>query len=142
MRLGHTCGCDVLRRARRTRVVDAGGATVIPGFIEGHMHLFAGAAELSHLQLYGTRGFAALKARTEAYIRQNPGDDLIIGEQADYVILGEDEPLSPPPPRPHREGPAAASSSRPTIIRPGPTPSRSRGRGCSGAASSAPAMRS
>ena len=77
-----------------TRVVDAGGGSVIPGFVEGHMHLFAGAGELSHLQLYGTRGFAELKARVEAYIRQHPGDDLIIGEQADYVIIGEHEPLS------------------------------------------------
>ncbi|MCA3560429.1 MAG: amidohydrolase [Aestuariivirga sp.] len=86
---------EVMREAGvNTRVVDAGGGTVIPGFVEGHMHLFAGAAELSHLQLFGTRGFDELKARTEAYMRQNPGDDLIIGEQADYVIIGEHEPLS------------------------------------------------
>ena len=86
---------EVMREAgANTRVVDAGGGTVIPGFVEGHMHLFAGAAELSHLQLFGTRGFDELKARTEAYIAKNPGDDLIIGEQADYVIIGENEPLS------------------------------------------------
>jgi predicted amidohydrolase YtcJ len=77
-----------------TRVVDAGGASVIPGFVEGHMHLFAGAAELGHLQLFGVRGFEELKARTEAYMRAHPGDDLIVGEQADYVIIGENEPLS------------------------------------------------
>ncbi len=77
-----------------TRVVDAAGATVIPGFVEGHMHLFSGAAELSHLNLFGVRGFDALKARTEAYIHANPGDDLIIGEQADYVIISENEPLT------------------------------------------------
>ena len=93
MRLG--THAEVMReKGADTRVVDAGGGTVIPGFVEGHMHLFAGAAELSHLQLFGTRGFDELKARTEAYIRQNPGDDLIIGEQADYVIIGEHEPLS------------------------------------------------
>jgi len=93
MRLGtHS---EVMReKGADTRVVDAGGGTVMPGFVEGHMHLFAGAAELSHLQLFGTRGFDELKARTEAYLRQNPGDDLIIGEQADYVIIGEHEPLS------------------------------------------------
>jgi predicted amidohydrolase YtcJ len=86
---------EVMReKGADTRVVDAGGGTVMPGFVEGHMHLFAGAAELSHLQLFGTRGFDELKARTEAYLRQNPGDDLIIGEQADYVIIGEHEPLS------------------------------------------------
>ena len=86
---------DVLHeKGAGTRVVDAAGGSVIPGFVEGHMHLFAGAAELSHLQLFGTRGFDELKARTEAYMRSNPGDDLIIGEQADYVILGEAEPLT------------------------------------------------
>ena len=86
---------DVMaEKGASTRVVDAGGGSLIPGFVEGHMHLFAGAAELSHLQLFGTRGFDELKARTEAYMRANPGDDLIIGEQADYVILGENEPLT------------------------------------------------
>ena len=86
---------EVMReKGADTRVVDAGGGTVMPGFVEGHMHLFAGAAELSHLQLFGTRGFDELKARTEAYMHANPGDDLIIGEQADYVIIGEHEPLS------------------------------------------------
>jgi predicted amidohydrolase YtcJ len=76
-----------------TRVADAGGGSVIPGFVEAHMHLFAGAAELANLQLFGVRGFDELKARTEAYVKANPGDDLIIGEQVDYTILAG-EPLS------------------------------------------------
>ena len=78
----------------KTRVIDAGGNTVTPGFIESHMHLFAGAAELSHLQLNGTRGFEALKAKTLDYIKNHPGDDLIIGEQTDYIIISENEPLT------------------------------------------------
>lgn len=85
---------EVMReKGQATRVVDAGGGSVIPGFVEAHMHLFAGAAELGHLQLFGTQGFDELKARTEAYVKANPGDDLIVGEQADYTILGG-EPLS------------------------------------------------
>ena len=36
------------------------GGSVVPGFIEAHMHLFAGAAELDHLQLSGVHGFDAL----------------------------------------------------------------------------------
>lgn len=81
-------------KGQGTRVVDAAGATVIPGFIEGHMHLFSGAAELGHLQLFGTRGFEALQQKVEAYVRQHPGTDLITGQHADYVILGEHEPLT------------------------------------------------
>ena len=82
------------QRGAATRIIDAGGHTVIPGFVEGHMHLFAGAAELDHLQLFGTRGLADLEARTRAYLAQVPGDDLIIGEQADYTIISDDEPLT------------------------------------------------
>jgi predicted amidohydrolase YtcJ len=81
-------------RGSRTRVIDAGGGSVTPGLIEGHMHLFGGAAELSHLQLFGTRGLAALRERTLAYIAAHPGADLIIGEQADYVIVSAHEPLT------------------------------------------------
>ena len=52
---------DVMgEKGARTRVIDAAGATVTPGFIEAHMHLFAGAAELDHLQLYGVAGFERL----------------------------------------------------------------------------------
>ena len=46
-------------------MVDAGGGSVIPGLVEGHMHLFTGAAELSQLDLYGTRGFDELKEKNE-----------------------------------------------------------------------------
>ncbi len=86
---------DILaQKGGTTRVIDAAGNTVTPGFVESHMHLFAGAAEMSHLQLNGARGFAALKAKTLAYVNDHPGDDLIIGEQADYIIISETEPLT------------------------------------------------
>lgn len=78
----------------KTRVIDAGGNTVTPGFVESHMHLFAGAAELSHLKLTGVRGFDELKARTLGYLKSNPGDGLVIGEQADYIIISEHETLN------------------------------------------------
>ena len=77
-----------------TRVVDAGKGTVIPGFVESHMHLFAGAAEMRHLQLFGTHGFDELKARMEAHLAKDPSGDLLIAEQADYIIISETEPLT------------------------------------------------
>ena len=77
-------------------MVDAGGATVIPGFVEGHMHLFAGAAELDHLQLFGTRGFDELKARIEAYVRANPGRrPASSASRRTTSSSASDEPLSP-----------------------------------------------
>ncbi|MGQ0484351.1 MAG: amidohydrolase [Hyphomicrobiales bacterium] len=81
-------------KSNGTRLIDAGGGTVLPGFIEGHMHLFAGAGELDHLQLFGVQGFDALKATVVAYLGDHPGSDLLIGEQADYTILSKDEPVT------------------------------------------------
>ncbi|MBM3520337.1 MAG: amidohydrolase family protein, partial [Alphaproteobacteria bacterium] len=78
----------------KTRRIDAGGASVVPGFIEGHMHLFAGASELNHLQLFGVHGFDNLARAVTDYLRANPGDGLVIAEQADYTILSRDEPVT------------------------------------------------
>ena len=36
-----------------THVIDAKGATVLPGFNEAHMHIFGGSAELRELSLFG-----------------------------------------------------------------------------------------
>jgi predicted amidohydrolase YtcJ len=71
-----------------TVLIDAGGGSVVPGFIEAHMHLFAGAAELSHLQLAGTAGFEALRDAVRAYARSHPDAAMLVGQGADYTILG------------------------------------------------------
>lgn len=76
-----------------TRVVDAAGGTVLPGFIEGHMHLFSGAAELAHLQLGGVQGFEALKAAILDYAAGRPGAAMLVAQAAGYTILG-DEPVT------------------------------------------------
>jgi predicted amidohydrolase YtcJ len=74
-----------------TRMIDAGGGTVVPGFIEAHMHLFAGAAELEHLQLFGVSGFDALQKAVRAYAAQHPDATLLQAQGADYAILSADE---------------------------------------------------
>lgn len=78
----------------RTRVIDAAGGTVLPGFNEGHLHLFAGAAELDHLQLAGVHGREALASAVQAYAAGRPEDPLITAQSADYTILSVDEPVT------------------------------------------------
>ncbi|KPQ08463.1 MAG: putative metal-dependent hydrolase with the TIM-barrel fold [Rhodobacteraceae bacterium HLUCCA12] len=73
--------------ARGCRIIDAGGATVLPGFIESHLHLFMGGAELAHLQLLGVHGAEALERAIHAYARANPDLPLIMGQGCDYAIL-------------------------------------------------------
>ncbi len=67
-------------------VIDARGRTLLPGFVESHMHLFGG-AELNHLQLGGVRGVPALKAAFEGFAARRPGNDLLMGEGVDYGVL-------------------------------------------------------
>jgi predicted amidohydrolase YtcJ len=71
-----------------TRVVDAGGRTLLPGFVESHLHLVLGGNELTQLQLGGVKGFDALAAAFRAYAAANPGLPLLMAQGAGYDILG------------------------------------------------------
>jgi predicted amidohydrolase YtcJ len=74
-------------RGPATEMIDAGGASVIPGFIEAHMHLFSGAAELAHLQLAGISGFDALQGAIRGYAVSNPDRKMLVGQGVDYTVL-------------------------------------------------------
>tara|TARA_R110002110_G_scaffold38465_9_gene125502 strand:- start:3812 stop:5491 length:1680 start_codon:yes stop_codon:yes gene_type:complete len=71
-----------------TRLIDAGGGTVLPGIIDSHVHLFGGSVELSSLSLYGLQGLDAMATAIKPFADQNPDDDLVFCVMADYDILG------------------------------------------------------
>ena len=50
-----------------TRIINADGRTVMPGFIESHVHIFMGAGELDNLDLSGVEGLEELTRRVRAY---------------------------------------------------------------------------
>ena len=64
------------------RVIDAGGRTVLPGFVESHLHLVLGGAELVQLQLGGVEGFDALKAAFLDYAAKNAHRPLLMAQGA------------------------------------------------------------
>ena len=74
------------------RVIDAGGRTVMPGFVESHLHLVLGGAELVQLQLGGVHGFDALKAAFLDYAGRNADRPLLMAQGAAYEIL--DHPVT------------------------------------------------
>jgi predicted amidohydrolase YtcJ len=75
-----------------TRILDAGGATVLPGFIESHMHLFIGGAELENLQLDGCTDPDLLARQLIAFAAERPDAPLLIGQGPDYGIFGVTAP--------------------------------------------------
>ncbi|MEO0750500.1 MAG: amidohydrolase [Pseudomonadota bacterium] len=71
-----------------TKIIDAAGGTVLPGFIDSHVHLFGGSVELDCLNLYGVEGLDAMRAAILPYADANPDDALVFCVMADYDILG------------------------------------------------------
>ncbi|MFX4297952.1 MULTISPECIES: amidohydrolase [Roseobacteraceae] len=77
-----------------TRMIDAKGGTVLPGFIDSHVHLFGGSVELSQLSLYGVNGLDEMKQAIVPYADANPDDALVFCVMADYGILGTGHTLT------------------------------------------------
>ncbi|SFE43770.1 hypothetical protein SAMN04488523_10797 [Sulfitobacter brevis] len=73
-----------------TQVFDAQGGTVLPSFIDSHVHLFGGSVELSCLDLYRVMGLEALTSAIAPYAAANPDDKIVFAVQADYAILHDD----------------------------------------------------
>ncbi|MEM9199396.1 MAG: amidohydrolase, partial [Pseudomonadota bacterium] len=71
-----------------TRRIDAQGCTVLPGLVEAHLHLFAGAFGLRLAQLDGVQGAEALRAVLLPYAAANPEEGLLICKAADYNLFG------------------------------------------------------
>jgi predicted amidohydrolase YtcJ len=67
--------------------IDAGGRTLLPGFVESHLHLVLGGNELVQLQLGGLHGFDALKVAFQDYAAKNPDNALLMAQGASYEIL-------------------------------------------------------
>ncbi len=74
---------------QKTKVIDAGGSSVLPGFSENHMHIFSGAAELEHLQLGGISGIEALGRAIRLYAEARPDLPFLFAQGCDYAVLGQ-----------------------------------------------------
>lgn len=74
-------------RDRKTRIIDGKGATLAPGFVEAHMHLFGGGAMLKYCSVAGLKGAEAIRERVQAYAKTRPDDKVIYVKEADYDML-------------------------------------------------------
>ncbi|MDI3417668.1 amidohydrolase [Streptomyces luteolus] len=70
-----------------TRVLDAGGKLVLPGFIDAHNHVRLGSDDAS-AQLAGAATLAEVHERIRAWRADHPDAEWIEGEAFDYAALG------------------------------------------------------
>jgi predicted amidohydrolase YtcJ len=71
-----------------TTVIDARGRSVLPGFVESHLHLVLGGAELAHLQLGSVDTVDALTRAFRAFAAANPDAPLLMAQGAGYDWQG------------------------------------------------------
>jgi predicted amidohydrolase YtcJ len=74
-------------KAKHTRVIDAKGKSVLPGFIESHMHLFMGAVELDSLMVTGLEGIETLTRVVRDFAKTRPDDKIIVANGANYLAF-------------------------------------------------------
>ncbi len=69
----------------RTRVIDARGGTVAPGFVDSHLHFVSSGAMLTQVQLRDVRSRAEFAARIASYARTLPRGAWVLGGDWDHT---------------------------------------------------------
>ena len=75
-------------RGIATKLIDAGGKLVLPGFTDCHIHFLDGSLSLGRVNLEGAKDPADIQARLKAYAAQHPGEDWILGRGWNYAMFG------------------------------------------------------
>jgi predicted amidohydrolase YtcJ len=79
----------LLLRGPSTRVIDAGGHTVLPGMTDAHAHLFGLAQFLRNIDLTDTRSYEEIINRVAARVKETPSGRWVIGRGWDQNKWGD-----------------------------------------------------
>ena len=77
-------------RGMGTKVVDAGGRLVLPGFVDCHIHFLEGSISLGQVNLEGARNPADIQRILREYAEKHPGDGWILGGGWNYAMFGKE----------------------------------------------------
>jgi len=80
------------RVGKRTRVVDLGGAFVVPGFVDGHVHFLLAAATLTPPDLRHTATRQEFARRVGDAAKQLPSGEWLLGGNWDAELWGGELP--------------------------------------------------
>jgi predicted amidohydrolase YtcJ len=75
-------------RAATTKVIEAGGHLVLPGFVDCHIHFLDGALSLGRVNLEGAKGAADIQQRLRDYAAKHPSNDWVLGRGWNYAMFG------------------------------------------------------
>lgn len=89
IRDGHIIALGADARAERSpncRRIDAGGAWLLPGFVENHMHIFSGGATLTAVDCSAAIDLASLRRILLEGAEKQPGTAMLSGFSARYQL--------------------------------------------------------
>lgn len=75
-------------RGPRTKVIDAAGRLVLPGFVDCHIHFLDGSFSLGRVNLEGAKDPADIQQRLREYSAKHPGNNWILGRGWNYAMFG------------------------------------------------------
>ena len=73
-----------------TKVLNAEGRLVLPGFVDCHIHFLDGSNSLGRVNLEGAKNPADIQNRLREYASKHPGSGWILGRGWDYSMFGAD----------------------------------------------------
>jgi len=78
------------RRGMGTKVINAGGKLVLPGFVDCHVHFIGGALSLGRVKLGGAKDPSDIQKHLREYAGEHPGEDWILGRGWNYAMFGSE----------------------------------------------------
>jgi predicted amidohydrolase YtcJ len=75
-------------RGPDTKVIDAAGQLVLPGFVDCHIHFMDGSLNLGRVNLEGAKDVAEIQQRLRDYDAKHPGNEWLLGRGWDYAMFG------------------------------------------------------
>jgi predicted amidohydrolase YtcJ len=75
------------QRGIGTRLIDAGGKLVLPGFTDCHVHFYAGSLSLGRVNLEAAGSVEDVLKILRAYAEKHPGDGWVLGGGWNYAIF-------------------------------------------------------
>jgi hypothetical protein len=77
-------------RSQETKIIDAGGDLVLPGFVDCHVHFIRGSLSLTRVNLAGAKGYSDIQERLRDYATKHPGKDWVLGRGWNYAMFGSE----------------------------------------------------
>lgn len=97
------------RRGMGTKVINAGGKLVLPGFVDCHIHFLEGSLSLGQASLEGAKDVPEIQKRLRDYAAEHPGDDWLLGHGWNYAMFGSES-------LPHKEYLDELFPNRPVLL--------------------------